>query len=176
MIVVGLDLSLTSTGVARVNGLFLGTASVDRIRPKSTGHERLQQIVETCLTLTGSADLIVVEGPSYGSASGSQRGHHERAGLWWMVTHALWAADRKVAVASPAAVKTYATGKGNASKDEVLTATVRRFLGVSVSGNDEADALVLAAMGADHLNEPITTMPAGHRKALSKVEWPEAVA
>lgn len=168
-VVVGLDLSLTSTGIARIVGTHV---SVDRIRPKNTGHERLQTVVDIVSSVTGSADLVVIEGPSYGSASSSQRGHHERAGLWWLITHDLWAADRRVAVVPPTQLKTYATGKGNAGKDDVLTAVVRRFPDVAVRGNDDADALVLAAMGADHLGQPLVTMPAEHRKALAKVEWP----
>lgn len=173
-VVVGLDLSLTSTGVARIVD---GKAAVGRVRPKNIdGHERLEFIREDVAGWVyedGQAPgLVVIEGPSYGSPSGSQRGHHERAGLWWLVTQDLWMSGVRVAVVPPTQLKTYATGKGNAGKDDVLTAVVRRFPDVAVRGNDDADALVLAAMGADHLGQPLVTMPAEHRKALAKVEWP----
>lgn len=38
------------------------------------------------------------------------------------------------------------------------------------------DALVLAAMGADHLGQPLTPMPATHRTALNGVQWPDQEA
>lgn len=168
--IAGLDLSLTSTGLARIEGNLIQTGL---LKPKSTGHQRMEflrsQIAMHCL----KADLIVIEGPSYGSPAGSQRGHHERAGLWWIVTQMLWEAQRPVAIVSPAELKRFATGKGNASKDEVLIAVVRRMpTPATFNGNDMADALVLAAMGADHLGYPIAAMPQTHRAALAKVSWP----
>ncbi|NUS59160.1 MAG: hypothetical protein HOV66_30530, partial [Streptomycetaceae bacterium] len=72
-------------------------------------------------------------------------------------------------------VKKYATGKGNAGKDEVLAAVVRRYPDVEVSNNNEADALVLRAMGCDHLGQPLAVVPQTHRAALDKVAWPQAV-
>ena len=83
----------------------------------------------------------------------------------------------------PASLKMYATGKGNASKDAVLAAAIRRYPDVEFDGNDAADALILAAMGADHLGFPLVsktpsgrksraTLPARNREALGKIDWP----
>jgi hypothetical protein len=168
--VVGLDLSLSSTGVAVARSDL--SVSADRIRPhpKLRGHERLGWLSARVGDFTGGACLVVVEGPSYGSKGGCA---HERAGLWWLVTHRLWRAGVPTAVVAPASLKKYATGRGNAGKDEVLAGVVRRFPGVAVDGNDEADAVVLAAMGADKLGFPPVPMPAAHREALVKVSWPE---
>ena len=55
----------------------------------------------------------------------------------------------------------------------MLLAVARRWPHVEIVGNDTADALALAAMGADHLGQPIAAMPATHRAALDKVDWPE---
>lgn len=169
--IVGLDLSLTQTGVARIEGEWMATGV---LKPTSMGHQRIEflrsQIGMTCL----HADLVVVEGPSFGSPSQRQRGHHERAGLWWIVTQMLWDSGRPFAVVTPGQLKKYATGKGTASKPEVLIAVVKRLpAGASISTTDEADAFVLAAMGADHLGCPVVAMPALHRAALSAVTWPE---
>lgn len=171
MIVVGLDLSLTSTGVARWNGIAYTTALV---KPKASlrGHERLAWILGDLRERTQDATLAVVEGPSYGSAT---QGVHERGGLWWMVTHQLWLWQIPTAVAPPASVKRYATGKGNAQKDAVLTAVVRRFAEFD-GNNDAADALILAALGAEHLGHPIVPMPQTHRDALPGVAWPNGAA
>jgi len=184
--VLGLDLSLTGTGIAEI--LPLNTTPGCRVhtltppRDKATGHDRLQWIVEavwdTFWLHAGArayplvVPLVVVEGPSYGSASGTrQGGHHERAGLWWLVTHKLWTEGVDVAVVAPAALKRYATGKGNASKDQVLAAAVRRWPDIDMDNNG-ADALWLAAMGRDHIGHPIVRMPAANRLALDAVAWP----
>ena len=72
----------------------------------------------------------------------------------------------------------YGTGKGNAGKDEVMLATARRYTNqAEVANNDQADALVLAAMGARHLGAPIEeSLPQSHLRALDKVAWPAGLA
>jgi hypothetical protein len=166
--VAGLDLSLTSTGYASANlALSPALAVAERLRPgKLRGHERLRWIYREAGRRCGGADLVVVEGPSYGS----HQGQHQLGGLFYLVTHVLWQGGITVVVVPPPSLKKYATGNGGASKDEVLAAVVRRYPAVDVRGNDEADALVLAAMGADFLGHPLVPVPAVHRQALAK--WP----
>lgn len=174
--VIGLDLSLTATGLAVIdgyNGSGTGSTQVVSAERGQTGHRRLAYLSGYILGVAEGYEeipLVVVEGPSFGSTAG-QRGHHERAGLWWLVTQQLWQARIPTAVVPPASLKRFATGKGNANKDQVLLATARRFP-YFVGGNDEADALWLAAMGADHLGHPIVAMPEAHRAALAGVTWP----
>jgi crossover junction endodeoxyribonuclease RuvC len=165
--VVGLDLSLTSTGIALIAN---SGARLHRIQPGNlTGHERMQRILTDTRIWTEGCELIVIEGPSFGSP-GRQ---HEMGGLWWLITRALWRRSRPYAVVEPSKLKRYATGKGNASKDEVLSAVVRRYPMADVNGNDVADALVLAAMGADHLGIPLAPVPQAHRAALTGIRWPD---
>jgi crossover junction endodeoxyribonuclease RuvC len=163
--VIGLDLSLTSTGVAGSAGW------ADRIRPAPTLDLfiRLRIIRQRVMDYVRDADLVVVEGLAISRQTGQ---HLTRAGLWHLVMEQIDAHSIPWAEVSPTGLKRYATGKGNSPKDEVLAAVVRRFPTVEVRGNDEADALVLAAMGADHLGVPIVTMPEAHRAALAKVAWP----
>jgi hypothetical protein len=126
-VVLGLDLSLSSTGVAGNAGG--GWADVIKPPAKLRGHERMAYIRGAILDrYIPGVTLVAVEGPSYGN-QGAQRqaGHHERAGLWWLLTHYLWAADVPTIVVPPASLKKYATGKGNAGKDDVLREVVRRF-------------------------------------------------
>jgi Holliday junction resolvasome RuvABC endonuclease subunit len=168
--VIGLDLSLTCSGIA-------GIGWTDTIRPgaKLRGHERLQWIQERVGDFVRTSDLVIVEGPSYGN-QGQQRqsGHHERAGLWWLITQTLWTIKTPFAVVTPAGRAKYATGRGNAAKADVVREVTRRFDWFD-GGEDEADALILAAMGADHLGHPMVVMPKLHRDALDAVAWPEAV-
>ncbi|WP_345155443.1 hypothetical protein [Micromonospora maritima] len=165
--VLGLDLSLTCTGLA-------GADWTDTIKPpaKMRGTARMMFIRTTLLDrFLNGYDVVAVEGPSYGSQAG-QAGHHERAGLWWVIRCVLDARGHQVAVIPPASVKRYATGKGNADKAAMMLAVARRFPWFD-GGEDEADALWLAAMAADHLGHPMCDMPAANRKALDAVQWPE---
>lgn len=167
--VLGIDLSLTCTGLA-------GNGWTDIIKPGDRrGADRMiwirQQIIDGWLT---GVTLAAIEGPSYGNQGRSrQSGHHERAGLWWLVRVALAHRGIPVAVVTPGTLKRYATGKGNADKADVIREVTRRF-GWFQGGEDEADAVVLAAMAADHLGMPMVAMPQTHRAALTAVEWPES--
>lgn len=171
--ITGLDLSLSGTGICHLaDGEVVHLSTV---RTKATGHDRLKQIQDEIRRWTGPlADphLVVIEGPSYGS-QGGQAGHHERAGLWWLVAHRLWSAGVPYAVMAPQARARYAAGKGNASKAEVLTATIKRWGHlVDIGDDNQADALILAAAGADHVGSPLVGVPAANRSVLSAVKWP----
>jgi crossover junction endodeoxyribonuclease RuvC len=182
MKVIGLDLSLTSTGVAVATQ---DGAVTDRITSKPVPNatledrdERLWGIRARVLDHASGADLIVVEGPSYGSTTGHQ---HDRAGLWWLVVDALLRRGQRIVEVPPSSRMKYATGRGNASKDDVLSAVIRRYPHIDVNGNDEADALILAAMGARWLGHPLEGqyhgtaapfLPQTHLAAMDAVHWP----
>lgn len=172
--VLGLDLSLTSTGVAHATAAAIikrppmsGAPDLDRLRWMA------EKVAYTVEQPEGTPwDLVVIEGPSYGNqGTGRQTGHHVRAGLWWIVVDHIDGFGVPYAVVSPASLKKYAAGKGGASKDAVLVEAARRFPNFALT-NDAADALWLAAMGHDHLGTPLVTMPAANRKALEAVPWP----
>jgi Holliday junction resolvasome RuvABC endonuclease subunit len=162
------------------------------IKPRLHEHERLDEIigrvttfVQTArpgevATVRASQTFVVVEGPLYnvpkvkmgdGTKIPSLRGYHERAGLWWMIVHRLWRLGIPVAIASPANVKLFATGKGNAAKDRVLAAAVRKF--PEIESNDEADALCCAALGAQRLGVPLVQFEPNlyRERAEITVKW-----
>lgn len=169
-LVVGLDLSLTSTGIAHMRGDQAVTDTIEPPPNRRSGLLRLRWLRTELLALIGHPTLLVVEGPSYSSFG---QGTHDRAGLYWLVLDGLWNRGIPVAVAPPANVKKYATGAGGGkagSKDAVLLAAARRY--PSFTGdNNAADALWLAAMGTAHLTgqHPV---PDSHHSALDKVAWP----
>lgn len=162
---IGIDLSLTSTGISD------GVTYADRIRPKTlTGFPRIRLIRETVRTYLHAADLAVIEGLAYNAFDAGS----ERAGLHWIIRERLDYWGIPTAVVTPAQLKLYATGIGNAHKDEVLAAVIRQWpVALDISNNDEADAAVLAAMGRDFLGCPSVLVPAVNRAALLKVAWPE---
>ena len=169
--IIGIDLSLTATGVACRHGVETIDSTGHKADTLTDRHQRLLRIREHVLSWCRDADLIVIEAPSHGS-SGRYGHQHDRSGLWWLTVHALYATDRTVVAVTPASRAKYATGKGTASKDEVLAAVVRRYPQPEVRNNNEADALVLAAMGHDALGQPLTSVPATHRAALTAITWP----
>lgn len=167
MIVLGLDLSLTSTGIA-------GADWTEVLKPKKNlSFERLRFLrdgVAEYLEIF-QPDLVVVEGPSYNSTGGHE---HERGGCWWLVMERVDWLGIPIGVAPPTNIKKYATGVGGgpkSGKDFVVLSAARHFPWFE-GGNDEADALWACAMGYDHLTEPLAKMPAVNRTALEKVAWP----
>ena len=166
MNVTGLDLSLTATGVAYHDG------TVATLRTKEKGMARLQwlrdQIVDTYLT--GDDPLVVIEGYAFGRPQ--QASHLGELG--GVIRLAMFEECIPFVDVPPACVKVFATGKGNAGKEEVLAAAIRR-LGYQGHDNNEADALWLRAMGCHAMGCPVVDVPATHARGLDKVEWPKAV-
>lgn len=168
--VAGIDISLTGTGIATLGG----TARVPtKGRRKDTLLERntrLKHITTRVLEEVGAIDLACIEGPiSYQQPGGST---WDRAGLWWRIVGSLLERDIPVAVIPPTSRAKYATGNGGSRKTAVLEAAQRRY-GAILETDDEADALVLRAMGLHWLEQPLAEVPDGHRAALAGCQWPD---
>lgn len=167
-LVVGLDLSLTSTGIATAAYATTITSDGHNGDTLTQRRARLGRIRQRIIGHTTGADLVVIEAPSYGSRGGSA---HDRAGLWWLVVSALLHRGIAVIDVAPATRVKYATGSGildRTAKDRVLKAAIQR-LPIDVANNDEADAAWLCALGHDLLGQPLCALPAAHRKALDTV-------
>lgn len=173
-LVVGIDLSLTSSGVASSDGW------VKRIQSKGRKDADLQdravrlgalalQVAETVF-IDGCPDLVVIEAPAFSRVGGS---NHDRSGLWWLVVSDLLASDIEVAEVPPSCRAKYASGAGNAGKDQVLAAVIRRYPDFDVSGNDIADSVALMAMGRRRLGHPIEdSLPLSHLSVMNRISWP----
>lgn len=181
--VVGLDLSLTSTGIALPFQADDGTWTVDAHRVRSKGkkddtlyqrHTRLVGIASGIQKqIPTDAVLAVIEQPAYSRTTGHM---HDRSGLWWLVVDMIRSWGLPLAEVSPSSRVKYALGKGggkDTGKDNVLAAAINRYPGMAITGNDVADAVLLAAMGLDHLGHPPAEVPKLHRAALDAVTWPE---
>ncbi|MEU5426913.1 hypothetical protein AB0H73_15095 [Streptomyces olivoreticuli] len=180
-LVIGLDPSLASCGIA-------GADWAEALRPKKlSGHDRLAWLLAEVTDRAKLADLVVIEGPAYGQQL--QAGHHERAGLWWMLTHSLWRRGIPYAVANPHNRTIYATGVANPAQGHpkekrariakgVVHSFVAEQLGIWCEGAgryDAADAAVFAAMGLDWLGYPPLPLPQQQRRALDTVHWPVTI-
>lgn len=172
--VVGIDLSLTATGLAAVTSESMyETTSV-----KSTGKRgdtliqramRIEKIVDATnhFATRWRADLIVIEGPSIMSKGGS---NWDRAWLWGSVVEVLLSSG--VAVVPPTVLKKWAAGKGNADKAAVAVGIARLWDQFECESDNEADALGLASMGSQWLQLGVVAERAHHADCLTKAEWP----
>lgn len=176
--IAGVDLSLTSTGIAYSTGhcLKIGQKDVTKL-PITERTSVLREMADQILLHIDTADLILIEKFVLARGKAGAGGAGERAYLYYLVVDALIHQIRTPVVEVPqSTLKTYATGRGNAPKDEVKDAVAKRLPMFVTKGNsDMCDAAVLAAMGADHFGHPLAVMPKPHLKALAAVSWPEAV-
>ena len=155
--VCGIDVSLSSTGVAFIDPA-TGDLAAATVRSRGRATDRLPENLERIATLglaiaTAAVEkqpqLAVVESALFTTAD-KDTSAHRRAGLWWSVAQHLRAAGIPMAEVSPAELKKFTTGKGNATKSDMLRCLDHDWPGHGVSGPgkyDIADAAYLAAIG-----------------------------
>lgn len=171
MRIVALDLSLTSTGIAKSVGG--GPPALHIATSGYAGTERLCDLRREVMYHVASEyqpDVVVIEGYAYGRP---EKAHQlgELGGVIRVAIHELRPCV-PVAVIPPAKVKKYATGTGNAKKDQVFAAAIHRS-GLLIESTDAADAWWLWQMAAAHYGAPHVQMPAANRSALDTVDWPD---
>ena len=171
VLVVGLDLSITATGICDVDGNTFTAGG-----KAALGDERLSVIASAVAEATQPqevvgrgfvpVDLVVIEDlPTHAHGAGITGMVHGavRTCLLTRVPYVL---------VTPATLKKYATGKGNADKTAMAMAAFKRF-GREFPNDNEADAYWLRAAGLDALGHPLAPMPQAQRDALNVVTWPE---
>lgn len=172
MKVVGIDPSLTSTGVVVLDENLSPAAHLVRSR----GHRadswtaraaRCAHLADQIVALAQGAHLVVVEGPAY--AHSAEPGFYDRAMLMGLIMTGL---ASPTAVVAPATVKKWIASTGTAPK-ALVAARVRRLLpDLEVLSFDVTDAAAMALIGASHLNL-LTVSPA--RKGVEEtICWEEA--
>lgn len=194
--VVGLDLSLTATGVAVLTfeDDIIADAELATVRSSATGqgvelYSRLTRLESLSAAITDycehvSVDLVAIEGPSYGSKGGSS---WDRAGLWWLVVRKISA---PIVVIPPGTLKKWATNNGQASKAAVKDAIDKYWdTSIDIRNHNEADALCLATIGSQlmgltlpesqwpHGSGPESSKPKRNwqKAALDKVQMPKGL-
>lgn len=162
MRVLGIDPSLTATGIAYPDGT-LTTIGGDA----KHGDHRLTRIYQAVATaaVTG-ADLAVLEDlPT----------HAHGAGITGMaqgvIRLALQTSSVPYVTVAAATLKKYATGSGAATKADMRMALFKRAT-LDVRDDNQCDAWWLRAMGMQHLGQPLLVLPATHLAAMTKVAWP----
>jgi Holliday junction resolvasome RuvABC endonuclease subunit len=162
LVVIGVDPSITATGIALSDGSLVTVGGkADR------GDERLLDIAIGVATAATRADLVVMEDlPT----------HAHGAGITGMVQGVIrlmcLRASVPYALIPPATLKKYATGKGNATKADMRMELYRRT-GQDVRDDNQADAAWLRFAGLEHLGQRAVQLPALSVRALDAVAWPD---
>ena len=165
MNILGLDPSLTSTGVCT------GDDSCIAYHPCDEETARLTNIRNYVLGVCSKESIkcVIMEGYSYGSRN---RAHAlgELGGVLKVAFDEAWI---PFVIVPPTSRAKFATGRVNAGKAEVISAvsfrTKRSWSGKGVE--DRIDAWVLREMGLQQLGESQYKWPAENLKALDSIDW-----
>lgn len=173
MSVLGIDLSLTSTGVAVIDNAGAVTFSIKSkgktAAPLVDRSERIRRIVDELTDwIPDDCELAVIE--SMFSSMGA--GTLDRAWLWGRVVDRLIANDLPVATVTPGTVKRWATGSGSAEKLTMGVHVGRLWPAVQFSSDDEVDALAIAHMGACWLGYEVPRLARHDEAGLKAAKWP----
>lgn len=159
--IVGLDLSLTATGIATPKHVGVLTS-------RRRGMERLDDLRSHIISHVNTGDIVIIEGYSYASHNQA----HQLGELGGVIRHMLW--DHGIAYIDvpPATLKKFATGKGSANKSAMGLAAARA--GYDGPGDDNAiDAWWLRQLGEyANADEGHSLTTAYRDECVSKLEWP----
>lgn len=173
--VLGLDLSMTASGVCLPDG---ATRTI-KTNAKD-GDRRLQHIVnEVGLALGESqdgrrdgCDLVVMEEAPPGLKGPAIKAIHMVHGA---VRLRLIDFDTPYVVINPTTLKAYATGSTSADKTAMAMAAYKRA-GREFADDNQCDAWWLRAAGLDWYGQPEFELPKAQRERLAKVTWPDLEA
>lgn len=152
--IIGIDFSLTATGVCAITDGEAECVTIGSKREETWWEfpDRVEGIAAGVHEWAGGGGSLVIESPAFAARSSSL---DRMFGGWWLLARALrhrgWEHPLLV---SPNQVKKFATDNGNASKRDVERAVWRRYPDVELGDDNQADALVLAAIGAAVMGEP----------------------
>lgn len=167
MRLMGLDLSLTSTGIS-CDGV---TSCL--VPPKlQRGPERLSLISRSIIERVkeNSINCVIIEGYSFASRNSQSHSIGELGGCVRML---LWEEGVPYVDVPPTSRAKFATGKGNASKTEVISA-ISSKTGMVFTGSgadDECDAWILEQMGLARLGLSDFIWTKEQMSGLEKVDW-----
>lgn len=177
-IVVGIDPSLTSAGVAVLKDG--QPIYVQHFGFSGTNHPtwqfRSRRVRWVCAQVANvvaahDVDLVVIEGiPEHGKILPSTL---DRAGLWHGLYGVVDHGDTPIVVMNPSTLKAWTTGSGSAKKPAMVAQIRGWYPDSRITCDDEADALALALTGAFHLGDPMPfDVKPRHTTGLEKVVWP----
>jgi Holliday junction resolvasome RuvABC endonuclease subunit len=165
MQLMGLDLSLTSTGysINQETGI---------ISIKEKGAERLSIISNKIIDLVidNSVDVVIIESYSFASRNSQAHSIGELGGA---VRMRLWECGMPFIDVPPTCRAKFATGKGNAGKSEVISAISAKtnIVWSGPGADDRCDAWVLEQMGFAQLGKSLYDWTKVQLSALESIDW-----
>lgn len=147
MKIAGIDPSMSSTGVAIIDWPKMLVTSVKAPKVDASISGRLSRasiVAGEVDKLIADCDVVVIE--NY------QRGGMVNVALvefQAMLRYAIYRLDTEFLEVAPTQLKKFVTGKGNASKAEIVS-KLSRAHNIQFTTDDEADALGLAIIGATY--------------------------
>lgn len=161
-----LDLSLTSTG-------YCNRGQAATISPDSSGPKRLWEFKREIGSLINSLqklDSVIIEGYSFASRNSQAHSIGELGGVIRLL---LWELEIPCVVIPPTSRAKFATGKGNASKNEVISSISAKtgIIWSNPGADDKCDAWILEEMAMTKYGLGKFEWPAASMEALNKVDW-----
>ncbi|HEX4355415.1 MAG TPA: hypothetical protein VHZ95_20960 [Polyangiales bacterium] len=160
--IVALDFSLTGTGYA-----LAGECGVLHPPKGMVGMERIDWIRTRVLNFTSGAELIVMEGYSYGS---NDAGAREAAELRGTIKHAWWRYNLPWTEIAPTTLKLFAFGNGRAKKPDMLAAAIRKLKYEGANDDNIIDARWLLEMAIAHYSG--RELLDYEKRAMKTPKWP----
>jgi Holliday junction resolvasome RuvABC endonuclease subunit len=151
---VGIDQSLTATGICVLDNNLTHLYSDTVVCKKERGVQRIEKVVDTILAhvqdLCAKRIVVVREGYSYGSKSNSVYDIGELGGCinYTLNEHFQHRDDcvGELYIIPPTSVKKFVLGKGNIKKDSYYLKSVYESVGIDFEDDNQADAYMLAYM------------------------------
>lgn len=170
MNILGIDLSLTSTGIS-VNG------ETGTITTQAKGAERLSIISLAILDaiIDNSVEIVAIEGYSFASRNSQAFSIGELGGV---VRTRLWERNIPYVDIPPTCRAKFATGRGNAAKTEVMS-SISAKTGMIFAGkgaDDMCDAWILEEMCRTVIGISEHEWSATQLLALDKIDWEPLVS
>lgn len=161
--VLGLDLSITGTGLAHT---LEGEVCTHTVKTREKDRDRrLIQIQNEIREHATGAELCLIEAPTPRSPSSVVSGMVQGAARLVLLDLGI-----PYGTLMPASLKKYATGKGvDPKKIGVAIAALKRA-GLEFPNDNECDAFWLWVAANDHLGQPVFDLPAINRESLGKIK------
>lgn len=185
--ILGIDTSLTGTGLARIDvtpsspheptGSFdISVVTVSATKPGKDKSKRamarrvngLIEQVEWCFK-DDEPDAVGMEGLAYSAGNSSA---WVLAWVFGRVIELCEEYDVPLTIVAPTARIKFAVGKGGGpgtDKDHVLAAAIKLFPEADITGNNEADAAIVGAVVCQQLGLPILPVTKARTEVMAKL-------
>ena len=171
---VGLDLSLTATGVVAVSNGTVDQQQLIKTKPPANSSYtteviRIKYIVEQIRTgiLLAAPSLVAIEGMAFMVRNATAL--VQLSGLNYMVRSMLVDLDIPFIIVAPPSLKKFVTGSGKAQKDQMMLETYKRW-NVTFMDNNLCDAHGLAQLASAAMGEKTIELNQEQREVVTLLE------